>query len=206
MRTLIVSLLGLLLLSPLSATAGKKSAALETWKIDTNHTTANFKVKHLLIATVRGQFTGVSGTVKLDPNDLTKTVIDVTIDATTVNTGNEQRDNHLKTADFFNIKKFPTITFKSKKAIKDGDDLKVVGILTLNGIAKAVTLEVEDISKAILNPAKWYSRAATASTKINRQDFGVSWNKSVDGGGVVVGDEVKIEIDIELIRKPDAES
>jgi len=178
-------------------------AETEQWKIDPNHSTANFKVKHLLIATVRGQFSGVKGTVTLDPKDLGTLSIDATIDATTVNTGNAQRDNHLKTEDFFNIKKYPAITFKSKRVQKDGSDLIVYGDLSMNGVTREVRLEVEDISAPVLNPAKWFSRAATASTKINRQDFGISWNKSIDGGGLVVGDEVKIELDIELIRKPD---
>ncbi len=190
----------------LLTSAHSARAELETWKIDTNHTAANFKVKHLLIATVRGRFTGVTGTVKLDPKDLTKISIDASIDARTVDTGNTQRDNHLKTADFFNIKKYPTMTFKSKKAVKKGDALLVTGDLTLNGHTREVTLTVEDISKPVKNPAGWFSRAATARTKINRHDFGIDWNKTLDGGGVVVGDDVKIEIDIELIRKPQDKS
>ncbi|MDF1562758.1 MAG: YceI family protein [Deltaproteobacteria bacterium] len=195
-----------LILLSLLLLAAPAQAELETWKIDTAHTSANFKVKHLLIATVRGQFTGITGTVKLDPEDLGKLEVDVTIDATTVDTGNEQRDRHLKTADFFDIKKHPTITFVSKKVEKKGDELKVSGDLTLNGVTRPVVLEVEDISEPVLNPAKWYSRAATASTVINRQDYGVSWNKTMDTGGAVVGDEVKIEIDIELNRKPEPKS
>lgn len=181
------------------------SAEVETWQIDKNHTQAHFKVKHLLVATVRGSFAGVKGTVSFDPKDMTTLQLDVTIDATTINTNNAKRDRHLKTADFFNIKKHPTIRFVSEKGGTkvDGDELEVTGKLTMNGVTKTVTLEIEDISKPVLNPAGWWAIAALAETKVNRHDYGISWNKSLDGGGVIVGDEVKIEIDIELLRKRD---
>ena len=189
----LITMLGLLV-------PGLARAEVEAWKIEPNHSAAHFAVKHLLISTVRGTISNVQGTVWLDTEDITKSRVEAEMDANTIDTGNEKRDRHLKSADFFNVKKCPKITFKSKRIEKDGDDLKVVGDLTMNCVTKEVTLDVESISQTVVNPVGVPTRAIEATTKIDRQDFGISWNKSLDGGGVVVGDEVKITLDIQIIK------
>ncbi|RMG13711.1 MAG: polyisoprenoid-binding protein [Deltaproteobacteria bacterium] len=197
-RTILVPALTGLFLGLVAPHAAR--AEVEEWKIEPNHSAAHFAVKHLLISTVRGSFSHVTGTVWLDTEDITKSRVEAEIDATTIDTGNEKRDRHLKSGDFFNVKKCPKILFKSKKVEKDGDELKVVGDLTMNCVTKEVTLNVESISQTVVNPVGVPTRAIEATTKLNRQDFGISWNKSLDGGGVVVGDEVKVILDIQIIK------
>jgi polyisoprenoid-binding protein YceI len=176
------------------------NAASTTWKIDQKHSDAQFGVTHLMISTVRGEFHGVNGTVVLDDQDITKSNVDVTIDATTVDTREPDRDKHLKSAEFFYVEKFPAMTFKSTRVEQDGSDkLKVTGDLTIRGITKQVVLEVTSPKPPIKDPWGLQRSAVLATTKINRQDFGVSWNKSLDSGGVVVGDQVDITLDVEMV-------
>jgi polyisoprenoid-binding protein YceI len=178
------------------------AATTTTWQIDPSHTAAQFAVKHLMISTVRGEFKGVTGTVNWDDQDVTKSTVDVTIDATTVNTGEPKRDAHLKSGDFFDAEKFPTMTFKSKKVeqVSTGK-LKVTGDLTIHGVTKEVVLDVDGPAAAVKDPWKNMRSALTATTKINRQDFGVKWNQNMDGGGVVVGNDVNITIDLEMTKQ-----
>ncbi|HLK04627.1 MAG TPA: YceI family protein [Candidatus Acidoferrum sp.] len=184
------------------AMALQASAASTTWQIDPQHTAAQFAVKHLMISTVRGEFKGVTGMVVWDDKDVTKSTVDVTIDAKTVNTGEEKRDQHLKSPDFFDVEKFPTITFKSKKVEADGaGKLKITGDLTIHGVTKEAVLDVEGPTAPVTDPWKNTRVAATATTKVNRQDFGVKWNANMDGGGVVVGDAVTITIDLEMVKQ-----
>jgi len=178
------------------------SAATTAWKIDPAHTAAQFAVKHLMISTVRGEFKGVNGAVVWDEEDVTKSSVDVTIDAKTVNTGEPQRDQDLKSEKFFEVEKFPTITFKSKKVESAGAGrLKITGDLTIHGITKEAVLDVEGPTPPVKDPWGNTRVAASATTKINRQDFGVKWNANMDGGGVVVGDTVTITIDLEMVKQ-----
>lgn len=187
------------LAAALSLTA---AAAPSTWQIDSQHASAQFAVKHLMISTVRGAFHGVTGTINWDDKDITKSTIDVTIDTTTVDTREPKRDAHLKSPDFFDVAKYPTMTFKSKKIEQAGTgQLKVTGDLTIRGVTKEVVLDVEGPTAAIKDPWGNARVALNATTSVNRQDFGVKWNVNMDGGGVVVGDNVNITIDAELVKK-----
>lgn len=185
-----------------AAIAIQASAATTTWKIDPAHTAAQFAVKHMMISTVRGEFKGVTGTVIWDDQDVTKSSVDVTIDAKTVSTGEEKRDQDLRSANFFEVEKFPTMTFKSKKVESAGaGKLKITGDLTMHGVTKEVVLDVDGPSGAIKDPWGNTRAAANATAKLNRQDFGVKWNANMDGGGVVVGDTVNITIDMEMVKQ-----
>ncbi len=173
-----------------------------TWEIDPVHSGAHFSIRHLMIATVRGEFRKVTGVVTLDEKDITKSSVEAVIDATTIDTHEERRDNHLKSPDFFDVAKFPTITFKSKSVAKAGEGkLKVFGDLTLHGVTKEATLDVEGLNSQIKDQRGSLKMGATATTKINRSDFGLTWNRALEAGGVTVGDEVAITIDVELIKK-----
>jgi polyisoprenoid-binding protein YceI len=178
------------------------SAATTTWQIDPAHTAAGFAVKHLMISTVRGQFKGIAGTVTWDDQDVSKSSIEVTIDANTVDTSEPNRDKDLKSEKFFDVAKYPTITFKSKKIENvSAGKLKVTGDLTIHGVAREVVLDVEGPSNPVKDPWGNTRVAASATTKVNRQDYGVKWNANIDGGGVVVGDDVNITIDLEMTKK-----
>ncbi|MGZ6133388.1 MAG: YceI family protein [Myxococcaceae bacterium] len=175
-------------------------AAASTWEIDPNHTESSFVVKHLMVSNVRGQFGKTTGTIVQDDKDITKSTAEITIDATTVDTRVAKRDTHLKSADFFDVEKFPTITFKSTKITKgEGNTLKAEGDLTIHGVTKPVVLKVEYTPET---PAAGMTiRGLTATTKINRKDFGLVWNKPIEAGGVMVGDEVAITVEAELHKK-----
>lgn len=178
------------------------SAATSTWQIDPAHTAAQFAVKHLMISTVRGAFKGVTGTVVWDDQDITKSTVNVTIDATTVDTSEPKRDADLKSDHFFEVAKYPTITFKSTKVAQVGaGKLKVTGDLTIHGVTKQVMLEVDGPSASVKDPWGNTRTAISASTKINRQDYNVKWNATMDGGGVVVSDDVNITIDLEMTKQ-----
>jgi polyisoprenoid-binding protein YceI len=177
-------------------------AAVTTWQIDPAHTAAGFSVKHMMIATVRGQFKGVTGTVNWDDQDISNSIVDVTIDANTVDTGEPKRDADLKSANFFDVANYPTITFKSTKIERiSAAKMKVAGNLTIHGITKPVVLDVEGPSGAIKDPYGKTRVALNATTTVNRMDYGVKWNAKMDGGGIVVGDDVNINIDLEMIKK-----
>jgi polyisoprenoid-binding protein YceI len=185
-----------------TALAFSATAATTTWQIDPAHTAAGFSVKHLMISTVRGQFKGVTGTINWDDQDISKSVVDVTIDATTVDTSEPKRDADLKSANFFDVEKYPTITFKSKKIEQlSAGKLKVTGDLTIHGTTKEVVLDVEGPSVSVKDPWGNTRAAVNASTKINRQEYGIKWNNKMDGGGLVVSDDVNITIDLEMIKK-----
>jgi polyisoprenoid-binding protein YceI len=182
-------------------------AATSTWQIDPNHSAAQFAVRHLAISTVRGAFTKVSGTVQLDDKDISKSFVDVTIDAASVDTRVPNRDKDLRSDHFFDVEKYPTLTFKSTKVEKlEPGKLKVTGDLTLHGVTKPVVLEVEGPTAAVKDPWGNQRAAVNATTKINRQDFGMKWNPTMDGGGLVVGNDVAITIDVEMVQKDAAKS
>jgi polyisoprenoid-binding protein YceI len=178
------------------------SAATSTWQIDPQHTAAQFSVKHLAISTVRGGFSKVTGTVIFDDKDVSKSTVDVTIDVSTVDTREPNRDKDLKSDHFFDVEHYPTMTFKSKKVeqVSPGK-LKVTGDLTIHGVTKEVVLDVDGPTAPVKDPWGNQRIAVNATTKINRQDYGVKWNATMDNGGVVVADDVSITIDAELVQK-----
>ena len=185
------------------ALPGLALAQTSSWKIDPSHTQSTFAVKHLVISTVRGEFKSTNGTVKLDEKDPTRSQIEATVDATSINTREEKRDEHLKSPDFFEVQKYPTITFKSTKITKaGGDKYKVAGDLTMRGVTKPVTLDAE-LTKEIKDPWGNTRRGIHATTKLNRQDYGLKWSKSIEAGPVV-GDEVAVEINGELVKEQPA--
>ncbi|NRD54571.1 YceI family protein [Corallococcus exiguus] len=189
----------------LVAVAAPSFAFASAWEIDSSHSSAQFAVKHMMVSNVRGTFSNVKGNVNLDDKDITKSTIEATIDATTINTNEPKRDEHLKSPDFFDTAKFPTITFKSTKVAKAGKDkLNVTGDLTMHGVTKPVTLAVEGPTAETKDAWGNVRRGAVATTKIKRSDFGLTWNKALEAGGVAVGDEVTITLDLETTKKPDA--
>jgi polyisoprenoid-binding protein YceI len=177
-------------------------ADADTWQIDPMHTSVEFTVRHMMISNVKGTFQKTTGTVTIDGNDPTTAKIDATIDASSINTRVERRDADLKSPDFLDVAKYPTITFKSTKVEAAGEGKwKVTGDLTLHGVTKPVVLDVEGTGTPIKDPFGNTRAGASATTKINRKDFGVAYNKALEAGGVVVGDEVSITIDVEAIKK-----
>jgi len=170
-----------------------------TWNVDPSHSRAGFSVKHLVISDVKGEFSKLSGKVQLDDADLSRSSVEVTIEAASVDTREEKRDAHLKSADFFDAAKYPTIIFKSTKVVagKDGA-LTITGDLTLRGVTKPVTLE-GSITKAITDPWGLTRRGASFTGKLDRKEWGVSWSKVTDVGAVV-GDEVKLDIQAEIVK------
>jgi polyisoprenoid-binding protein YceI len=177
-------------------------AGAATWEIDPAHSSIQFKVRHLMVSWVKGTFGSFKGHATSPTDDPTKATVEAEIDVASVDTGVEKRDQHLKTADFFDVAKYPTMTFKSKRVEAAGKGYKVVGDLTLHGVTREVTLDVEGEGKIITNPMDGTKRAgASANTTINRKDFGLTWNKALETGGVVVGDEVYVTIEVELVRK-----
>jgi polyisoprenoid-binding protein YceI len=179
------------------AMAATAAAQAGTWQIDPNHTAAQFSVKHLGVSTVRGAFTKVSGSATFDPADLSKLSLEATIDANSVDTRVEMRDKDLRSPNFFDVQKYPTITFHSKQTKVAGPGrLAITGDLTMHGVTKEVVLDVEGPSAAIKDPWGNQRVGASASTKVSRQEFGMT----ADPG--VVGDEIPITIDVELIQRP----
>ena len=178
------------------------TATATAWAIDPTHSTVEFSVRHLMIATVKGRFAGVRGTVtQADDNDPSTAAVEVTIDAASIDTREAQRDAHLRSADFFDVESYPVITFKSRK-VSDvrGDSFKLTGDLTIRGIAREVTLDVTAHGRAA-DPWGGQRAGFEAAGKIKRSEFGLTWNQALETGGVVVGDEIKIAIDAELVRQ-----
>jgi polyisoprenoid-binding protein YceI len=172
-----------------------------TWKLDPAHSTAEFKVKHMMISNVKGSFTGLSGTLQLDETDRTHSIVEASIDVNTINTGDAQRDGHLKSAEFFDAEKFPTITFKSLNIDSTGGpDYEVSGELTIRGVTKTVTFAVEDLSSPTKDPWGNQRIGLSATTKINRKDFGLTWNSALEGGGVLVGETISITLEVQFIQ------
>ena len=171
-----------------------------TWKIDPAHSSAQFVVRHMMITNVRGGFSGVQGTVVYDPADHNASSVDVTIDKNTLSTGDTNRDTHVKSAEFLDVENFPTITFKSKTITKDGDGLKIIGDLTLHGVTKEVALNVEGPTDEQKDPWGNIRVGASATTKIKRSDFGLTWNAALETGGIMLGDDLKLEVDVSLIK------
>ena len=182
-------------------TMSEKTTAV-TYSIDPIHSAAGFKVRHLMVSNVKGEFSGVTGSVIFDPSNPANSKVEAAIDATTVNTRDEQRDTHLKSADFLNVEQFPKITFISKKVEPmGGHEYRVTGDLTIHGVTKAVVLDVEGGHAEIRDPWGNVKTGASATTKINRKDFGLVWNVALETGGVLVGEDVTISLELELTRQ-----
>jgi polyisoprenoid-binding protein YceI len=172
-----------------------------TWKIDPVHSTAEFKVKHMMITNVKGQFAVVNGVLSLDEGDIAKSRVEASLDAASVNTRDAQRDAHLKSADFFDVEKFPTLSFKSTRISLGGTgELAVAGDLTIHGITRPVVFNVEGPSAPGKDPWGNTRVGLSATTKVNRKDFGLTWNAALETGGILVGDDVTITLDVQFIK------
>jgi polyisoprenoid-binding protein YceI len=176
--------------------------AAQTYSIDSAHSAAQFSVKHLMVSNVRGEFNKMTGSVTWDDKNPGVVAIEATIDVNTISTREPKRDEHLKSADFFDAAKYPTITFKSTKAWKSAGKYMVAGDLTLHGVTQPVTLTLDGPTPEVKDPWGLLRRGASATTTINRKDFGLTWNKALETGGVMVGEDVQITLDIEATRKP----
>jgi polyisoprenoid-binding protein YceI len=186
--------LGLLL------TSAGAVAELKQWRIDPAHSAAHFSVRHMMVSNVRGHFGKISGSAAWDPSDLSKASVEVTIDVNSIDTREPKRDAHLKSPDFFDAANHPTMTFKSRRVERAGEGrLRLIGDLTIRGVTREVVFDVEGPSPEIPGP-RGARIGATATTRINRKDFGMTWNRTLDAGGLVVGDEVQITVDVELIE------
>ena len=174
---------------------------IATWNIDPVHSNALFKVKHMMISNVRGEFTAIKGSLLFDPENVENSRVEAEIDATSINTKDPQRDTHLKSADFFDVEKFPTLSFRSSKVSKSGDgELVVAGPLTIHGITRDVVFKVEGPSEPAKDPWGNIRIGLSATTRINRKEFGLTWNAALETGGILVGDEVTITLDVQFIK------
>ena len=173
---------------------------LITYDIDPAHSSVHFSVRHLMLSNVRGEFGKVSGTVKYDPQNPESSTVEVTVDAASISTRDPQRDTHLKSADFLDVEKYPTLNFRSRKITVQPGGGKITGDLTVHGVTREITLDVEGPSAEMKDPWGKQRIGASATTKIDRRDFGVTWNSPLETGGVVIGDEVKITIDVQFVR------
>ena len=176
------------------------ATANTTWKIDAAHSSAQFSVRHLMIANVRGEFTSISGSIQFDEANPANAKVEAEIEAGSINTHDEQRDTDLKSERFFHVEKFPKLTFRSTEIRREGSDWKVTGDLTIRGVTRPVTLDVE-VSPEAKDPWGGTRIAATATARINRKDFGLTWNAALEAGGVLVGDDVKLTLDIEAVKQ-----
>jgi polyisoprenoid-binding protein YceI len=179
----------------------ESSAELVRYGIDASHSHLGFSVRHMMISNVRGEFGKLEGEVSYDPKHPEATRLEVTVDPASVNTHEEKRDAHLRSADFFDVEKYPAITFSAKHTRRRGDVLEVTGDLTLRDVTREVTLTVEDLTPEHADPFGNVRIGASARTKIKRSDFGMQWNAALEAGGVLVGDEISLQIEVELIRK-----
>lgn len=196
MKNIIVSI------STIIALALPTFAFATIWTIDPDHSNVGFKVRHLMVSNVKGNFEKHTGVVEINDKDITKSKVEVSIDTNSINTNVQKRDEHLRSADFFDVAKYPAMTFVSKKVANAGKDkLKVTGDLTLHGVTKQVVLDVEGPTKESKDPWGNIRKGATATTKINRKDFGLVWNAALETGGVAVGEEITITLEIEMIKK-----
>ena len=175
--------------------------AVSTWNIDPVHSVAEFKVKHMMISNVKGHFAPVKGVLVLDEADLTNSRVEASVEAASINTREEQRDAHLKSADFLDVEKFPTLSFKSTKITRIADeDLSVAGELTIHGVTRNEVFIVEGPTKPGKDPWGNTPIGLSATTKINRKDFSLTWNSTLETGGILVGDEVTITLDVQIVK------
>jgi polyisoprenoid-binding protein YceI len=177
------------------------STQTSTWNIDPVHSTAQFKVKHMMISNVKGEFTKITGKLELDQSDITKSQVEAFIDAATINTREPDRDTHLKSADFLDVAKYPHLSFKSTQISKNGEgELSVEGDLTMHGVTRKAVFEVEGPSAPTKDPWGNTRIGLSATTRVNRKDFGLNWNTVLEAGGILVGEEVAISLDVEFVK------
>jgi len=185
----------------MSTTNATLQSAVSTWNLDPVHSVAEFKVKHMMISNVKGQFTAITGTLAYDEQDVTNSRVEASIDATSINTRDPQRDAHLKSADFFEVEKYPVLTFRSTGIQRTGDgELAVTGDLTMHGVTKQVVFDVEGPTPSGKDPWGNTRVGLSATTKINRKDFGLTWNAALETGGILVGEEVTITLDVQFVK------
>lgn len=185
-----------------SAALAPAPAAARAWDVDASHSSANFKVRHLMVSHVRGELGPVSGTIWIDDEQIERSRVEVSIDARQIASRDEKRDAHLRSADFLDVENHPAVTFRSTRVERaSAGSLRVTGDLTIRATSRAVTLEVDPLPEAVGDPWGNTKRGATARTKINRKDWGLHWNVALEAGGVVVGDEVAIELEVELVKR-----
>jgi polyisoprenoid-binding protein YceI len=183
------------------STTSTQPAGVSTWNLDPVHSVVEFKVKHMMISNVKGQFTGITGVLTLDENDITKSRVEATIDASTINTRDAGRDTHLKSADFLDVEKYPTLTLKSKSVKRTGaDEGIVIGDLTVHGVTREVVCQVEGPTAPGKDPWGNTRLGLSATTKISRKEFGLTWNAALEAGGFLVGDDVTITLDVQFVK------
>jgi polyisoprenoid-binding protein YceI len=182
------------------ATGTTAAPQATTWKIDPAHSVAEFKVRHMMVTNVRGQFSGITGSITLDEADIAKSNVEATIEAASLSTREPQRDAHLKSEDFLHAEKFPTLTFQSTSIARKGEGLEVTGDLTIRGVTRAVVFDVDGPAAPAKDPWGNIRIGLSATTKINRKDYGLNWNSVLEAGGVLVGDEVTITLEVELLK------
>lgn len=199
MKSVITAIAFAVVLAPLPA-----AAEVTTWKIDPAHSSAEFSVRHLMVSKVRGRFEKISGTVVADLANPATGRVEVVIEAASIDTANSERDNHLRSADFFEVEKFPTITFRSKKIERVGGEYRMIGDLTMRGVTNEVVLALDGPSPPVI-VGKTRRSGASATTRVSRKDYGLTWNRPIEAGGVVVGDDVNITIEVALVEQPPAE-
>jgi polyisoprenoid-binding protein YceI len=172
-----------------------------TWTIDAAHSAAEFKIKHMMISSVKGRFAGIQGSLAMDESDVTNSRVEASLDAASITTKEPQRDAHLRSADFFDVEKFPTLSFNSTRVVLKGDgELEVTGDLTIHGVTCSVVFAVEGPTSPIKDPYGNIRVGLAATTKINRKDFGLTWNAALETGGILVGDEVTISLDVQFVK------
>jgi polyisoprenoid-binding protein YceI len=185
----------------MSTTATAPETKVSTWNVDPVHSVVEFKVKHMMISNVKGQFTGVSGVLTSDESDVTKSRVEAKIDASTINTRDPQRDTHLKSADFLDVEKYPALTFQSTSVKRTGaDEGTVTGELTIHGVTREVVFQVEGPTLPSKDPWGHIRLGLSATTKISRKEFGLTWNAALEAGGLLVGDEVTITLDVQFVK------
>ncbi len=187
-------------LASLTLLPASAAFSADKYAIDASHTSTDFSVKHMVIANVKGGFADISGVIMYDEKDVTKSSVDVTIKAASISTNNEKRDEHLRSADFFDAEKYPNITFKSKSINKTEDGLMMVGTLTIRDTSKEVSIPFE-ITGQLKDPWGNMRIGAEGKLKIDRRDYGLTWNKALETGGVLVGNDIKIELNVEAVME-----
>lgn len=181
--------------------AVESTSNAQQWDLDVSHSSAHFSVRHMMVTNVRGEIHVSGGKLSYDPGRPESASVEATLDAKSVDTREAKRDEHLRSADFLETEKFPTISFKSKRVKKDGKKLDVVGDLTIHGVTKEVTLAVDELHGPAKDPWGGTRVGATATTKINRKDFGLGWNVALEAGGILVGEDINITVEAEFTLK-----
>lgn len=183
-----------------TATATRTST-VPRWAIDPAHTSLTFRVRHMMITNVRGEFGKLQGEALFDPERPERASVKVEVDVASINTNEDQRDAHLRSADFFDAESYPTMTFESKRVARKGDGYEITGDLTIRGTTREIVLRVDDVTAEHTDPWGGQRIGASASAKIKRSDFGMTWNTALEAGGVLVGDEVTIGVDVSLVKQ-----